>query len=241
MAIKKIKLDWEKLVTEIVKQGKSVSGVSIAIGRSQGYLGSVIRKAKKQDGIEIYEKVEELISHELGCEPETFVAKGLPTEQKKEETVDTVYASIINNQRCIVKKLESLERSVNALAKRFDTVEGNTEIIRSKSNVTVAQLAKLKDVIDELNDGSSDDTIEEIKRLLESKMIIANGCERGKAYELLEEYVKDRNGIKQSKLYALADEHNIPRKDIIRAKNEMGLKVISKGYGDNTEKYWYKE
>lgn len=48
MAIKKIKLDCEKLVKEIVKQGKSVSGVSRAIGRSQAYLGSVIRKAKNK-------------------------------------------------------------------------------------------------------------------------------------------------------------------------------------------------
>lgn len=238
MAIKKIKLDWEKLVKEIAKQGKSVSGVSIAIGRSTSYLGGIMRKAKKQGDIEIYSKIEGLISHELGCEPGTFVVKERPTEQQKEETADTDYTPIINNQRYIVSKLESLERSVSALEKRFDAVEGNTEIIRSKSNVTVVQLAKLKESIDEMNDG---DTVEEIKKLLESKTIIANGCDRGKAYELLEEYVKDRNGIEQSKLYALADERNIPRKDILRAKNEMGLKVISKGYGDNAEKYWYKE
>ena len=97
-------------------------------------------------------------------------------------------------------------------------------------------LAEFDEKIKKLN-AKVDEQVDEIN----AQLINFEVKRRGKAYELLEEYVKDRNGIKQSKLYALADERSVPRKDILRAKNEMGLKVISKGYGDNTEKYWYKE
>ena len=62
---------------------------------------------------------------------------------------------------------------------------------------------------------------------------------RKKAYDFLENVV-DVNGVEQSIVFTKADEENIPKKELLRAKNELGIQVISRGIGKSSKKYWCK-
>ena len=56
----------------------------------------------------------------------------------------------------------------------------------------------------------------------------------------MEELITDRNGVEQTNVFSEADKRNISRKDILRAKNEMDIRVTTRGIGANSKKYWCK-
>ena len=121
------------------------------------------------------------------------------------------------------------------------------EFIRSKSNANTLQLEKTKDALIAMDNGSLDNQeqlVDEIAKavagLLEEKMDLLKESTRSEAYKILQEMITDRNGMEQSAVFAAAAEKNIPRKDLLRAKNEMGIQVISRGVGKNSKKYWCK-
>ena len=159
-------------------------------------------------------------------------------------------------QNNIMVKLDVMARQIDAMQqnmkllereqmakRRYDEMNDHLEFIRGKSNTTVVQIERLKEMLVELDGRNLDDQnqiIDEISKLLERKTVLAKDSARGKAYELLDELIVDRNGVKQSIVFEEADKRNISKKDILRAKNEMEIQTTTKGIGANSVKYWYR-
>lgn len=166
--------------------------------------------------------------------------------------IEKLYAG----QNNIMVKLDVMARQIDAMQqnmkllereqmakRRYDEMNDHLEFIRGKSNTTVVQIERLKEMLVELDGRNLDDQnqiIDEISKLLERKTVLAKDSARGKAYELLDELIVDRNGVKQSIVFEEADKRNISKKDILRAKNEMEIQTTTKGIGANSIKYWYR-
>lgn len=173
-------------------------------------------------------------------------------DQVQAEFIETLYG----NQKDILKVLGELSGKIDLLMssmknvqtetvarKRFAELSDSVEFIRGKSNTSVIKLEKLKELLIKMDNGRLDDRdsiIEEVSKLMDSKTVITKDSARGKAYELLEELITDRNGVEQTNVFSEADKRNISRKDILRAKNEMDIRVTTRGIGANSKKYWCK-
>lgn len=254
-----VSLDYDRICEELVKQKKSKTWLSIEIGKSRSYFTNLPGSRR---GTNVPTNVESLISRVLGYEPGTFIEKE-PAQNAKENTAAQVklFEKLYSNQTDIIIRLDMMAKRLDEIEKytlhtsRRDTLEkkrheevmNHLEFIRSKSNANTLQLEKAKDALIDMDNGSLDNQeqlVDEIAKavagLLEEKMDLLKESTRSEAYKILQEMITDRNGMEQSAVFAAAAEKNIPRKDVLRAKNEMGIQVISRGVGKNSKKYWCK-
>lgn len=251
---KRVQLDYDAICGELKIQGKSKTWLSTEIGRSRSYFSNL---PGTRDGAIVPENMEALISRTLGYAPGTFVIQEEVNEVVEEDQVQVEFIeTLYGNQKEILKALGELSGKVDVLMssmknvqtetiarKQFDELSDSVEFIRGKSNTSVIKLEKLKELLIEMDNGRLDDRdsiIEEVSKLMDSKTVITKDSARGKAYELLEELITDRNGVEQTNVFSEADKRNISRKDILRAKNEMDIRVTTRGIGANSKKYWCK-
>lgn len=252
--MKTVKLDYKAICEELNRQKKSMRWLSNEIGRSDGYFAGMMRNEA-----DVKENIEALISRTLGYEPGDFTLTDYHKEKPKDEIernmvfIEKLYAG----QNNIMVKLDVMARQINAMQqnmkllereqmakRRYDEMNDHLEFIRGKSNTSVIQIEKLREMLADLDSRNLDDQnqiIDEIAKLLEAKTVITKGSAKGKAYELLEELIVDQNGVEQARIFEEADKRNISRKHILMAKNEMGIRVTTRGIGANGVKYWYKE
>nr|DAE36374.1 MAG TPA: hypothetical protein [Caudoviricetes sp.] len=246
--MKRVQLGYDAISDELAIKGKSKAWLSAEIGRSRSYFANL---PGTRHGAVVPENVESLISRTLGYEPGTFV---LPEEENDEHMQAEFIETLYGNQKDILKVLGELSGKIDMLMssmknvqteaaarKRHEELSDSVEFIRGKSNTIVIKLEKLKEILVEMDNGKLDDRdkiIDEIAKMLENRTVITKDSARGKAYELLEELVTDRSGVEQARVYEEADKRNISRKDILRAKNEMDIRVATRGIGAGSKKYW---
>lgn len=250
---KRVKLDYDAICDELDIQGKSKTWLSAEIGRSRSYFSNL---PGTRAGAIVPENMEALISRTLGYAPGTFVIQEEVNEAVEDQVQVEFIETLYGIQKEILKVIGVLSGKVDMLMssmknvqtetvarKRFAELSDSVEFIRGKSNTSVIKLEKLKELLIEMDNGRLDDRdsiIEEVSKLMDSKTVITKDSARGKAYELLEELITDRNGAEQTNVFYEADKRNISRKDVLRAKNEMDIKVITRGIGANSKKYWCK-
>lgn len=250
---KRVKLDYDAICDELDIQGKSKTWLSAEIGRSRSYFSNL---PGTRAGAIVPENMEALISRTLGYAPGTFVIQEEVNEAVEDQVQVEFIETLYGIQKEILKVIGVLSGKVDMLMssmknvqtetvarKRFAELSDSVEFIRGKSNTSVIKLEKLKELLIEMDNGRLDDRdsiIEEVSKLMDSKTVITKDSARGKAYELLEELITDRNGAEQTNVFSEADKRNISRKDVLRAKNEMDIKVITRGIGANSKKYWCK-
>lgn len=249
---KRVKLDYDAICDELIIQGKSKTWLSAEIGRSKSYFSNL---PGTRLGATVPKNMEALISRTLGYAPGTFVIQEEVNEAEEDQVQVEFIETLYGNQKEILKVLGELSGKVELMSsmknvqtetvarKRFAELSDSVEFIRGKSNTSVIKLEKLKELLIEMDNGRLDDRdliIEEVSKLMDSKTVITRDSARGKAYELLEELITDRNGVEQANVFSEADKRNISRKDILRAKNEMDIKVTTRGIGANSKKYWCK-
>lgn len=249
---KRVKLDYDAICDELDIQGKSKTWLSAEIGRSRSYFSNL---PGTRAGAIVPENMEALISRTLGYAPGTFVIQERVNEVVEEDQVQAKFIeTLYGNQKDILKVLGELSGKIDMLMssmknvqteaaarKRHEELSDSVEFIRGKSNTIVIKLEKLKEILVEMDNGKLDDRdkiIDEITKMLENRTVITKDSARGKAYELLEELVTDRSGVEQARVYEEADKRNISRKDILRAKNEMDIRVATRGIGAGSKKYW---
>lgn len=252
-----VTLDYERLLEELKKQGKTKTWLSVEIGRSVSYISCL---SKKGESPVVPNNLEALISRTLGYEPGAFIRT-----EKKSNSLDSGHALILeklyDNQMALFEKMDKcldqiayIERKVDTLGreceldkKHNNIVDDHLEFIRSKSNANTVQLAAIKEMLLEIDNGNLDTMdriMEEIRTMIEetkeaSPIPITTNPLRKKAYDFLENVI-DVNGIEQSIIFTKADEEKIPKKELLRAKNELGIQVISRGIGKSSKKYWCK-
>lgn len=254
-----VSLDYNRICEELAKQKKSKTWLSIEIGKSRSYFTNLPGSRR---GTNVPTNVESLISRVLGYEPGTFIEKE-PAQNEKENTVAQakLFEKLYEKQTDIIIRLDMVAKRLDEIEKytlhtsrrdvlekkRHEEVMDYLEFIRSKSNANTLQLEKAKDALIGMDNGSLDNQeqlVDEIAKvvagLLKENVVSVKEPTRSGAYRLLEEVILDRNGMEQSEVFATAAEKNIPRKDLLRAKNEMGIQVISRGVGKNSKKYWCK-
>ena len=251
----RVKLDYDRICEELNAQKKTKIWLSLEIGRSRSYFanlpGSIV-------GTSVPGNVEALISKTLGYEPGTFVkyeksenvVEDAPVQAKFIETLYSNQAEILNKMDVLARKLGEIEKQIlytsrdeTAEKQRHGEVIEHLEFIRKKSNANTLQLEKIKGMLIDMDSRNLDDQermLEEITKVLGEKRFAIGEPTRNRAYDLLDELIVDRNGVEQSQVFAKAAEKNISRKDMLRAKNEMEIQVISRGVGNNSKKYWCK-
>lgn len=97
-----VTLDYERLLDELKKQGKTKTWLSVEIGRSVSYISCL---SKKGESPVVPNNLEALISRTLGYEPGTFIR----TEEKS-NSVDSGHALILEklyeNQMALFEKMD---------------------------------------------------------------------------------------------------------------------------------------
>ncbi len=255
----RVKLDYDRICEELNAQKKTKTWLSLEIGRSRSYFanlpGSIV-------GTSVPGNVEALISKTLGYEPGTFVkyeksenvVEDAPVQAKFIETLYSNQAEILNKMDVLARKLGEIEKQIlytsrdeTAEKQRQGEVIEHLEFIRIKSNANTLQLEKIKGMLIDMNSRNLDaqermleEITKEITKVLGEKRFAIGEPTRNRAYDLLDKLIVDRNGVEQSQVFAEAAEKNISRKDMLRAKNEMQIQVISRGVGNNSKKYWCK-
>ena len=255
-----VSLDYDRICEELAKRKKSKTWLSIEIGKSRSYFTNLPGSRR---GTNVPTNVESLISRVLGHEPGTFVKKepaqnaqdNIAAQAKLFEKLYETQTDIIIRLDMMAKRLDEIEkytlhtsRRDTLEKKRHEEVMDHLEFIRSKSNANTLQLEKTKDALIAMDNGSLDNQeqlVDEIAKavaglLLKEHIVSPEELTRSEACKLLEELITGRNGMEQQEVFVAAAEKNIPRKDLLRAKNEMGIQVISRGVGKNSKKYWCK-
>lgn len=250
-----VPLDYERICKELEKQKKSKIWLSVEIGKSRSYFSNLPGSKR---GKSVPENVEALIARSLGYKPGTFIE----VEQKKipvKVTQPNVFEKLYTNQEKILIKLDEVSKRLAEVEKssatytkkevlekrRYGEIVEHLEFIRSKSNANTLQVEKIKSMLLDMDNSSIDNQeqlLEEIKKVINNALTdhaaLLKDAARSGAYKLLDEMIIDRNGLEQSQIFAAADAKNISRKDLLRAKNEMEIQVISRGVGKNSKKYW---
>ena len=140
-----IKIDYEKLATEVRARGKTNGWLSVQIAKDRGYI------TKLKDKAEIPENVENLICMVLGVEKGTYI---LP--DPKEESKPQGEITVLNN----------LHKDVKSLLSVMENLADGQEKIWNKLNTNTIQLERIKDYTKVLEKDEYDRAVDFLKSAL---------------------------------------------------------------------------
>lgn len=140
-----VKIDYEKLATEVRARGKTNGWLSVQIAKDRGYI------TKLKDKAEIPDNVENLICMVLGVEKGTYI---LP--EPKEESKPQGEITVLNN----------LHKDVKSLLSVMENLADGQEKIWNKLNTNTIQLARIKDYTKVLEKDEYDRAVDFLKSAL---------------------------------------------------------------------------
>ena len=140
-----IKIDYEKLATEVRARGKTNGWLSVQIAKDRGYI------TKLKDKAEIPENVENLICMVLGVEKGTYILPEPKAEPKPQGEI-----TVLNN----------LHKDVKSLLSVMENLADGQEKIWNKLNTNTIQLERIKDYTKVLEKDEYDRAVDFLKSAL---------------------------------------------------------------------------
>ena len=140
-----IKIDYEKLATEVRARGKTNGWLSVQIAKDRGYI------TKLKDKAEIPDNVENLICMVLGVEKGTYILPEPKAELKPQGEI-----TVLNN----------LHKDVKSLLSVMENLADGQEKIWNKLNTNTIQLARIKDYTKVLEKDEYDRAVDFLKSAL---------------------------------------------------------------------------
>lgn len=151
--ISKVRLDMDKLSEIIKEKDRSLSQLSLSVGKGYTYLSDI-----KKRGTEVPVAIEKLLCIELDIEPGSLVLK------EPELLPD---AGVIVFER-LYKKLEQQDKRINVLIECIEKTLEEQEKIYNKLSAQTLTLARIKDILQELSKTDVDKAKDFLKNLLSS-------------------------------------------------------------------------
>ena len=140
-----VKIDYEKLATEVRARGKTNGWLSVQIAKDRGYI------TKLKDKAEIPDNVENLICMVLGVEKGTYILPEPKAELKPQGEI-----TVLNN----------LHKDVKSLLSVMENLADGQEKIWNKLNTNTIQLARIKDYTKVLEKDEYDRAVDFLKSAL---------------------------------------------------------------------------
>ncbi|MBA4700301.1 MAG: hypothetical protein H2212_12785 [Ruminococcus sp.] len=111
--------------------------------------------------------------------------------------------------------LTNLYREIQKVAQLVEGLQGDIEKIRNKSNANTIQLERIRDCVKRFEKSDCENAMDFLKRIL------ADGK------------------IKGEEVLLRADAAEIKRADLMKAKNDIGVEIVTTGYGKNQKTWWF--
>lgn len=225
--IKTILFDKEKLKKAINENGYTQRSLSRKMGYEDSYLASTIKR-----GCKIRIQDYKLMCLCLGISEDKLI----PDKNNRED--DSIiqyldeYDKRMNESFSTFVKL--IDYKISNIQKCVENLDKDIKAIRQNGNTIKIQNEKLKDKVD----GFRLDLNDELQDIFEKLNIIIDASGSDKI-RIAKDFLRNMLPAEENDIYLEAQKSQISKKYIDRAKQELGVFVETKGYGNNKTKKWH--
>lgn len=230
MRAEKIIFDKDKLKIAAKEKGYSNVQLSEMMGYSRSYIKNIIGHGCSM----------RIGDYKLMCSYLGVSEDQLKPEMKLDNADDRMvstdgFEEIINKAFQDLTKF--VEYRMDRLQTSVDKLNSVVDICRTNTNTIKIQNEKIKESVNSLR-MDMNDALEDITEKVDVINSFSGAEELRKAKAMLAKILND-GPQEENEIYLEAQKQQIAKKYVDRAKNELGVLVETKGYGNNKTKRWF--
>lgn len=225
-AVEMVTIDVDKLRSELKKRKISQTEFSRQLGKNDYYIAHLERTAAQSAAME---KIMCLL---LELKPGSLIKQ----EEKAAAPVRDADTAPVLKREDMEKFTKFFQHHMEKLTKMVEEANDSIGVVRGKVNANTIQIEGIKK--------SMQDTattvqahVDNLTEILDGAVITKESTNITEAKQFLAEMMEG-DGCEENKIYMEAQRRQIRKKDVQRAKNELGIITSVKGYGNQMKKIW---